>query len=406
MEKKIDVMQYDLLAPIKGENRQNFTHVEGAAYTDCEGRTYLDLNEMCAVLGQRNREYIQAITKAVNGVTTDKAGFSPAKEILYNYLITTTHGDFEAIHLTSSGSEAVEWAIRLAKRITGRSEIVSFWNSIHGRTYLSASVSGLPRRKEGYGPLAPGVISIPYPQCTVCRDKAHCMSGVFPCLDKAKEQYKYGSAHDGAAIIAEPYLGVNIAIPPKGYWCALSQWAKSEGMLFIMDEIQSGMGRTGEMYCYQREQIEPDMLLLGKALGGGLHISALLVKKKPDPQFLPPISGGVGDEAVACAAACEVFRQLGDGLLTHIRKVSTTLETGLRLIGQNAKISEIRCLGLLAAIEFFNMEDAKQIADILKDKGFYVGHNGSVIFLKPPYVITEDQIEMFLIALDGAVMTS
>ena len=355
-------------------------------------------------LGQGNRDFIQAITNALNGVTTDKAGFSPAKERLYNYLIASTHGDFEAIHLTSSGSEAVEWAIRLAKRITGRSEIVSFWNSIHGRTYLSASVSGLPRRKEGYGPLAPGVISVPYPHCALCHDKADCVNGVFPCLERVKEQYKYGSAHDGAAIIAEPYLGVNIAIPPKGYWSALSQWAKSEGMLFIMDEIQSGLGRTGEMYCYQRENIEPDMLILGKALGSGLHISALLVKKRPDPQFLPPVTGGVGDEAVACAAACEVFRQLEDGLLTHIQKVSATLENGLRLIGYSDKILEIRCLGLLAAIEFINEEDAQKIAAALKAKGFFIGHAGSVIYIKPPYVITEDQIELFLIALYRAIM--
>lgn len=403
MENKIDVTEYDLLAPMKHADRRNFTHVHGAAYTDDAGKSYIDLNEMCAVLGQGNQAYIQAVVEALNGVTTDKAGFSPAKERLYHYIIDTTHGDFEAIHLTSSGSEAVEWAIRLAKRITGRSEIVSFWNSIHGRTYLSASISGLPKRKEGYGPLAPGVISVPYPHCAACRDKDRCANGVFYCLERAKEQYKYGTAHDGAAIIAEPYLGVNIAIPPKGYWSALAQWAKSEGMLFIMDEIQSGMGRTGEMYCYQREHIVPDMLLLGKALGGGLHINALLVKNKPDPQFLPAVSGGVGDEAVACAAACEVFRQLEGGLLAHIQKVSAALEKGLRRMSQSAKVLEVRSLGLLAAIEFYNAEDAGRVAAILAEKGFYVGRNEAVIFIKPPYVITDQQIDFFLIALDGAL---
>ena len=170
-----------------------------------------------------------------------------------------------------------------------------------------------------------------------------------------------------------------------------------------MDEIQSGMGRTGEMYCYQREHIVPDMLLLGKALGGGLHINALLVKNKPDPQFLPAVSGGVGDEAVACAAACEVFRQLEGGLLAHIQKVSAALEKGLRRMSQSAKVLEVRSLGLLAAIEFYNAEDAGRVAAILAEKGFYVGRNEAVIFIKPPYVITDQQIDFFLIALDGAL---
>lgn len=111
---------------------------------------------MRVVLGQENEAFIRALTDALHSVTAPKNTRFPAKEQLLSLLDEATNGAFAAIHLTSSGSEAVESAVRLAQKLTGRSEILSFWNSIHGRTYLSSSMSGKPQRKAGYGALAPG----------------------------------------------------------------------------------------------------------------------------------------------------------------------------------------------------------------------------------------------------------
>lgn len=396
MDNRNEMKKHDLLAPIMGGENFTFVAAEGAAYTDDRGRSYIDLNEMCQVLGQGNEAYIRAMTEAISGITTGKVGFSAAKAELYDHFLRTTRGDFQAIHLTTSGSEAVEWAYRLAKKITGRTEIISFWNSIHGRTYLSASMSGLPRRKTGYGPLAPGVVLVPYPRCHACPHRDRCGKDCYPCLEYAKQQYLYGSSQDAAAVIVEPYQGACIDIAPKGYMEALYRWAKDQGMLFIMDEMQAGMGRSGDIFNYQRYDFVPDMLLVGKGLGNGLHISALLTRVLPDPASLPAVSGGVGDETLGCASACQVFRQLDSGLLEHIRQVSAVMAEGLAPLKQHEAVADIRSIGLATAIEFHDGDACTAVFTALRKKGFFIGHVFNCITCKPPYIITKAQIEAFV----------
>ena len=315
------------------------------------------------------------------------------------YLDETTGGAFAAAFLTSSGSEAVEWAVRLAKKMTGREEVLSFWNSIHGRTYLSGSLSGLCKRKAGYGPLAPGVLLLPYPGCGRCSVGAAGGECGFACLELAKQTYASGSAQRAAAVIVEPCQGAGVILPPPGYLAELQAWAHSQGMLLILDEIQSGMGRSGWMYLCQREKLEPDMLLLGKALGNGMHIAALLVRQRPESDALPALSGGSGDDPLACAAACEVFRQLEDGLLDHVRVVGGVLTEGLRALAPHPLVRESRGVGLAAAVEFYEERDCAAVVSLLEERGYLVGRQGAALYCKPPYVITEEQIRGFLEAL-------
>jgi 4-aminobutyrate aminotransferase-like enzyme len=397
------MIQDDLLSPVRHQEVTNFVSAKGAEFIDKEGKSFIDLDDMCIVLGQSNSEYINSMTSALNGITSGKVGLSSAKQQLYKYIMETTNNDFSGIHLTVSGSEAVEWAVKLAKKMTGKTEIISFWNSIHGRTHLSASISGLPKRKTEYGPLVPGIVFAPYPNCCHCpvnKEKGSCK---FDCIRLLDQKYEYESAQDAAAVIVEPYQGAGIIIPPEGYFKALYDWAKSHGMLFIMDEIQSGMGRTGKLYCYQELGIQPDMLLLGKALGNGMHISALLVKDIPSPEFLPALTGGVGDDVLACTAACQVFSQLKGGLLEHVYNVGQQLKKGIESLADNEDILEARCAGLAAAVEFKSNERCVQVWRILHEKGFLAGRINNAIYVKPPYVITEKQIEGFLAAFKNAL---
>lgn len=396
MEMRKNMKQYDLLAPIMSEDERTYVSAQGASYTDDQGRTYLDMIEMCQVLGQNNEAYIRAMTEALSGITTGKTGFSAAKAELYAHFRKATHEDFETIHLMTSGSEAVEWAVRLAKRITGRTEAISFWNSIHGRTYLSASMSGLPRRKAGYGPLAPGVVLVPYPRCCECPHRDSCQAENYPCLEYIKMQYRYGSAQDVACVVVEPCQGARIDIAPKGWMEALYRWAKEQGMIFIMDEIQSGMGRTGEMFRYQHYNFIPDMLLVGKALGNNMHISAILTRQRPAKECLPGVSGGVGDETLSCVSACQVFRQLEEGLLDHVRHAGQILAEGLQPLRKWDAVLDVRTLGLAAAVEFRRCEDCEKVLSGLTEAGFFVGHTENCIVCKPPYVIDEEQIESFV----------
>ena len=192
--------------------------------------------------------------------------------------------------------------------MTGKTEVVSFWNSIHGRTQLSASMSGLPKRKAGYGPLDPGVLLTPYPDCLRCPFHCQAQSCRFACLGFLSEQVTYGSAQEIAAVVIELCQGASHLSPPPGYLKALRAWTQERGALLIFDEIQSGMGRTGQIFRYQAEGVVPDFLLIGKALGNGLHIAGFLTSCQPEKE--DSICPCPADRATRCCRAPQPVRCL------------------------------------------------------------------------------------------------
>ena len=389
---------HDLLDPLRAPDAPAFSRAEGAAYFAEDGSRAVELNEMRVVLGQRNQAFNRAMEATLEEVSSSRA-VPAAKRELLERLDATTGGRFQAVHLTSSGSEATEAAMRMARKLTGRTEIITFWNSIHGRTWLTGSASGVPKRKAGYGPLAPGGVFFPYPHCAKCLLKREPGSCQFACLELCQTIYRESSAQDAAAVLVELCQGSGVVMPPPGYMRALQDWARSQGMLFIVDENQSGLGRCGEMYLYEREGLDPDMLLLGKTLGNGIHIAALLTRQAPPESLLGVFSGGSGDDPLACRAACEVFRQLEEGLLDHIREVSGILHRGLKLLERSPLVLEVRGAGLAAAVEFSSEPVCRRICGQLVRRGYLPGRSGAALFCKPPYVITAQQVEGFLVEL-------
>ena len=370
---------------------------KGIELIDEKGTIYFDLNEISTVLGQKNEHFNKRISEKLNnGLVGGKVANSPEKEKFYQYLSDTTGNRFQYVHLTSSGSEASEWAVRMALKMTGRNEVLAFWNSIHGRTYLSASMSGMPRRKQGYAPAASGVVYGVYPDCTHCPFDKDCNNCNFFCLKFLDEKIKYESSQEIGAVIVETYQGAGIIVPPKGWLKALQDWAHAHGALFILDEIQSGMGRTGKMYCFEEEGLEPDMLLLGKALGNGIHVGAALLKNIPDDFYIPALIGGAGDTELTYAAGCAVFEELlENGLLEHISEVSIYLEHRLSELKQKCSaVKNICCKGLAASIEVIDQEVYETVMPKLKENGLLVGPAANnKIVLRPPYVITKEQID-------------
>ena len=370
---------------------------KGIELIDEKGTIYFDLNEISTVLGQKNEHFNKRISEKLNnGLVGGKVSNSPEKEKFYQYLSDTTGNRFQYVHLTSSGSEASEWAVRMALKMNGRNEVLAFWNSIHGRTYLSASMSGMPRRKQGYAPAASGVVYGVYPDCTHCPFDKDCNNCNFFCLKFLDEKIKYESSQEIGAVIVETYQGAGIIVPPKGWLKALQDWAHAHGAIFILDEIQSGMGRTGKMYCFEEEGLEPDMILLGKALGNGIHIGAALLKNIPDDFYIPALIGGAGDTELTYAAGCAVFEELlENGLLEHISEVSIYLEHRLSELKQKCQaVKNICCKGLASSIEVIDQEVYENIMPKLKENGLLVGPAANnKIVLRPPYVITKEQID-------------
>ena len=369
---------------------------EGIRLYDADGNVYYDLSEISTVLGQKNEHFTARITAKLKDPVGGKIADSPEKVKFYNYLAQTTDNRFAYAHLTSSGSEASEWAVRMALKMTGRSEVLAFWNSIHGRTYLGASMSGMPRRKQGYAPSAPGVLYGVYPDCAHCPFEKSCENCGFFCLKFLDQKMKYESSQEIGAVIVEAYQGAGIIVPPKGWLKALQDWAHSHGALFILDEIQSGMGRTGKMYCFREEGLDPDMLLLGKALGNGFHIGAALLKRKPEDFYIPAMIGGAGDTELAYAAGCAVFEELLEHeLLERIREVSGYLEEQLtELKNRCGHIRRICCKGLAASLEFDDREIFESVQKRAKENGLIIGTGeNNKLVLRPPYVITKEDID-------------
>ena len=386
-----------ILKSVTNSNGVDAVDGNGIELIDEKGNVYFDLNEISTVLGQKNEHFNKRISEKLNnGLVGGKVSNSPEKEKFYQYLSDTTGNRFQYVHLTSSGSEASEWAVRMALKMTGRNEVLAFWNSIHGRTYLSASMSGMPRRKQGYAPAASGVVYGVYPDCAHCPFEKDCNNCNFFCLKFLDEKMKYESSQEIGAVIVETYQGAGIIVPPKGWLKALQDWAHEHGALFILDEIQSGMGRTGKMYCFEEEGLEPDMLLLGKALGNGIHVGAALMKNIPDDFYIPALIGGAGDTELTYAAGCAVFEELlENGLLEHISEVSTYLENRLSVLKQKCQnVKNICCKGLAASIEVINQEVYETVMPKLKENGLLVGPAANnKIVLRPPYVLTKEQID-------------
>lgn len=402
------IKQHDILAPLSGGHVLQVAESNGASIVTDDGKNYIDLSEICVLLGQGNQRFMQMITDALNH---DIGKSSNYKNQLFKLLMETTKGDFEKILLTSSGGEAVECAVRLAHRRTGRSEVVSFWNSVHGRTYLSSSLSGLPVRKTGYGPLAPGIVHAPYPYCYRCPFEKSPDSCKFFCLEFLKQKIVAESSQDIAAVLIEPMQGTGIIMPPEGFMQALREWTSSSGIELILDEIQSGLGRLGQMYQYQEEGIIPEMLLLGKGLGNGLHISALLVRNQVPQENLGAMAGGSGDAPLSCAAACAVLEELSVGsLLANVNQIGAYLREELdKLANRHHCIGDVRGRGTAFGIELVcdratkrpNLKLLRQVLADLRQQGFLLGAWQSTLTLRPPFSLSLEQAERFIDCLDN-----
>lgn len=382
---------------------------EGIRLYDSKGNTYYDLSEISNVLGQKNAHFTKRMTDKLQNLVGGKIADSPEKKTFYKYLSDTTGNRFSYVHLTSSGSEAGEWAVRMALKITGRSEVLAFWNSIHGRTYLGTSMSGMSRRKQGYAPSAPGVLYGVYPDCAHCPFEKTCGSCDFFCLKFLDQKMQYESSREIGAVIVEAYQGAGIIVPPKGWLKALQDWTHSHGALFILDEIQSGMGRTGKMYCFEEEGLDPDVLLLGKALGNGFHVGAALLKQIPDAFYIPAMIGGAGDTELTYAAGCAVFEELLEhGLLEQIADTGAYLEEKLKeLHSCCASVKGICCKGLAASIEFHTAETVAAVQKKAKAAGLIIGAaEYNKLVLRPPYVITRQDIDEVASILQKCIQDS
>lgn len=386
------------LHPIMTDNQQAFqqylahtseaplgmeiTYAEGIYLYGPEGKKYVDMISGICVsnVGHGAPEIVTAIREQaeryLHTMVYGESIMSP--QVQYAQLLHKVLGEgFDQVYFLNGGTEANEAALKVAKKYTGRGKIISCHNSYHGSTHGSLSVSGNPDAKIGYGPLLP--------------DVHHIAFNDFEGLREIDEQT--------ACIIIEAIQGAGgVVLPKEGYLQAVKARCEEVGALMILDEIQTGFGRTGELFAHQTFGVKPDILVLGKALGGGLPMGAFVTRKEVlQVIHKNPILGHIntfGGGPVACAAGKALLEKIiRDELLAQIPQKEALLFQEL----QHPLVKEIRGKGLMFAILFETPEIGYKLREVVLKKGFLtIGFLSEPNGLRicPPLTITEEEIKM------------
>jgi 4-aminobutyrate aminotransferase/(S)-3-amino-2-methylpropionate transaminase len=378
---------------------------KGATLRDVDGREYLDMVAGIGVasLGYGHPDWAKAVGEqaaktAVGSFTT------PHRVSFLKTLASVTPKGLTRCQLYSSGAEAVEAALRLAKSRTGKFEVVGFWGGFHGKT---SGVLGLLNDgfKNGYGATAPGLHLSPYPDSRKCPLGA---TGPHDCgahtLEFLREKIKRETTGAVAAIILEPVQGTNgNVIPPAGFFKGVRELAKEIGAVFISDEMITGFGRTGKMFGCDHEGVIPDMMTIGKGFGGGFPVSGVVTSDETaaaKPWSNPSGSSSSYGGNPLASAACDVTLQiiLRDKLVENAAKVGAAMLKKLEeMKTQQPLIGSVRGRGLMIGVDLVNPKNGTPLDKVICREIFEEGLKRGVLTMaynpslriNPPLVISE-----------------
>jgi acetylornithine aminotransferase len=360
---------------------------DGAVVTDADGRSYVDMLGGIAVnvLGHRHPAVIEAVTRQLNtlGHTSNLYATEPGIA-LAEALVAHLGGDTHArVFFGNSGTEANEAAFKIT-RLTGRTKLVAAEGAFHGRTMGSLALTGQPSKQAPFAPLPGEVTHVPY--------------GDVDALAAA-------ISDETAAVFLEPIMGEGgVVTPPAGYLVTARELTTRHGALLVLDEVQTGIGRTGTFYAHQHDGITPDLITLAKGLGGGLPIGACLAIGDAAQLLTPGLHGSTfGGNPVCTAAALAVLKTLADDdLVAHAGALGKTLSHGVEALG-HPLVDHVRGRGLLLGI-VLTAPQGKAVETAARDAGFLVNAPApDVIRLAPPLVVTDAQVDAFLTALPGVL---
>jgi len=386
---------------------------EGATVWDADGREYLDFagGIACQNLGHNPEPVVQAIHEQVDRYLHQcfMVGlYEPYVEVCRR-LDDLWPGPSETkTLLVNSGAEAIENAVKIARFATRRPGVIVFDRAFHGRTNLTMAMTSKLVYKQGFGPLAPEVYRAPapYPYRGVTTDDA--LAGIELLF---KQDVDPGAV---ACVVLETVEGEGGFIPmPQEFVVKLRELCERHGILYVADEVQCGCGRTGPVWAIEHFEVEPDLLVSGKSLGGGLPLAAVTGKAEIMDAVDPGGLGGTfGGNPVSCAAACAVLDELaGPSSRARAEEVGQLLRSGLEKLAQTHKtIGEVRGLGPMLALELQakSADEAKRVTVSARERGLVLlscGLYGNVIRLLPPLTATDEELGRGLSILDEAFAT-
>ncbi len=331
-------------------------HGRGVTLTDLDGKTYLDFNAGVSVasLGHAHPRYVTALTEQLQKVSVGSFTSLPRAELV-RLLADLTPGDLTRTQFFSGGAEAIEAAIRLARSFTKRTDVIGFSGGFHGKTAGALPISDVSWKHE-VGPLPPGYHIAPFPDVTRFEGTPNeCATTSLAALGRLIEEK---TAARLAAIVLEPVQGTaGNLVPPPGFLTAVREIAHDHGAVFIADEMITGFGRTGRMFGVDHEPVVPDIMTVGKGMGGGFPVSAVISTDEimaAEPFSLPSASSSsYGGSPLAAAAVLVTLRTILDEKLTeNAATVGDQLREGLRAIGsKHGTIANVRGRGLLVGFD-------------------------------------------------------
>jgi 4-aminobutyrate aminotransferase/(S)-3-amino-2-methylpropionate transaminase len=380
---------------------------QGAIVRDVEGRDYIDFGGGISVMniGHSHPRVVAAIKAQADKFTHTCFMVSPYETAirLADKLCRLTPGNFpKKAMFVNSGAEAVENAVKIARYYTKRPAVVVFENAYHGRTLLTMTMtSKVKPYKLGFGPFAPEVYRMPF--------------GDVVGPEKLKDFFiMHVNPEAVACVVAEPVQGEGGFIaPPPGYFQELAKICRDNGILFVADEIQSGMGRTGKMFAIEHWNVEPDLVTVAKSLGAGMPIAAVVGRAEiMDSVHAGGLGGTYGANPLACAAALavlEVFEE--EDMLGKSRALGKKLKDRFEKWQKQFKvIGAIRGLGAMLGLTIVKGEgrepaadEAKKLAAFCLERGLIIlvcGSYGNVVRVLVPFVITDEQLEQGLSILE------
>jgi len=364
------------------------THGRGAILVDADGKEYIDCtgNYGVAVVGHCHPRVVEAIKAQADKLTSCHGTFyNDSRSEFLERLDALSPDGLDSVFLSNSGAEAVEFALKLARRSTGKTGIIAMMGAFHGKTMGALSATWNKKYRRPFEPLVPGFKHVPFGKI---------------------ERVENAISDDTAAVITEPIQGESgVNIPPDDFLPSLRELCDRKKVLLIVDEIQTGLGRTGKIFACEHWKVEPDILCLAKAVAGGLPMGVTMASERTMSSLgMGEHSSTFGGGPVACAAAAATLDVLVEEKL-HERAA----EIGEYLIGRLQELSEkfrivrgVRGMGLMVGVEL--RFDILNIILGGLDRGvLFLDAGRNVVRLLPPLVIGEDQVEKVISVLDDAI---
>ena len=364
---------------------------QGARVWDEDGREYLDFVAGWAVnsLGHCPPSVVEAVGEQAHTLIQTSNQFYTIPQIQLAEILVQ-HSCLNKVFFCNSGAEANEGAVKLARRygkryLNGAYEVITTMSSFHGRTLAMVAATGQPKHQQPYVPLPAGFVNVEY---------------------NSIEVIKEATSNKTCAIMLEPLQGEGgVNLVSDNYLTAVRDWCDQNGILLILDEIQTGVGRTGTLFAYEQYSIEPDIMTLAKGLASGMPIGAILAKDRASV-FTPGEHGSTfGGNPVACAAGYATLKFIIENdVAGNAKRVGEYFMTGLEKLRQKFQfITEVRGRGLLIALEF-SRDIANSVVKACLDRGLLVNRvKPSALRFMPPLIIGNGEVDKALGILDEAL---